>query len=300
MKKVLILSAVLIAITLGSKAQTSSTRGSETATAQPRIMVIPYTKADQDIRTIMESDPVIRIATTAIKEAFDARGFTTVDFAARLKSANTSDIVNKADGAQTDIKTAIIQNSGADMYVEAEIIPTKNPQVGNSVKLVLTAYETSTGNSLANKVGDSGTWRSEDYAKMATGAMNSIADDFMTVLQDKFTDIVENGRSIQIEFALNANSDMDMYSEVGTDGYALSDVIEMWLGENAYKSSYHIQGVSDKKMIIDEVKIPLRDQNTGSNYTTTRFAAEVSKMLRGLNLEADRFVQNQKIIFTIK
>lgn len=291
----------LIAIAIAATAQQpSATRGSQNTTVQPRIMVIPFTKSDQDIRTILEDDADLRVAMTQVKEYFDARGFTTVDFSARLKSANTSNVVTTADGAKADIKTNIIQNSGADMYVETEVVKTKDASNGNSVKLILTAYETSTGNSLANKVGDSGTWMSSDYAKMTTAAMAKIGADFMTVLQDKFTDIINNGRSLQLEFAINESSDLDMYAEVGADKYALSDAIEMWLADNAYNGYYHIQGVTDKRMIIDEVKIPLRDLNTNNNYTTTRFAAEISRMLKGLNLEADRFVQNQKIIFTIK
>lgn len=269
-------------------------------TIQPRIMVVPAVKQGQDIRTVVDSDPNIRIVLTQIKDYFDARGFTTVDFLARLRSASTSAVVTDAQGAQSDILTEIIQNSGADMYVETEIVSTKSAQNGNSVKLILTVYEVSTGNSLANKVGDSGSYMTDDYAKLAMAAMNKVGDDFMTVLQDKFTDIVNNGRSLQLEFAIDQNSDMDMYSEVGSDGSALSDVIEQWLSDNAFQGYYHIQGVSDKRMIVDEVKIPLRDQVTGNNYTPTRFAAEVMKMLKGLNLDASRMSQNQKLIFTIK
>lgn len=298
MKKTL--SILLAVITCGfSFAQQASTRGSGTATIQPRIMVIPYTKQGDDIRTILEQNPNLRIVMNSVKENFDSRGFTTVDFTARLKSANTSSAVTTADGAAKDIKSEIIAGSGADMYIEVEIIETKGTG-GKSVNLILSAYEASTGNSLANKSAESGMWETDDIAKLAKFAISKIGDDFMTVLQDKFTDIVENGRSLQIEFAINENSAMDMYSEVGSDGLPLSDVIEEWMANNAFNGYYNIQGVSDKSMIFDVVKIPLRDQNSGANYTPTRFAAQVSRMLKGLNLEAERFSQNQKLIFTIK
>lgn len=298
MKKLFLVILCLISVVGGVFAQ-SSTRGSGNATVQPRIMVIPYTKQGDDIRTILENDPDARVIITSVKDHFDQRGFTTVDFVSRLKSANTSSVVTTADGAIKDVKSDIIAASGADMYVEVEIIKNKDSQ-GNSVKLILTAYEASTGNSLANKTADSGSWDTSDFSKLATLAMGKIGDDFMTVLQDKFTDIVENGRSLQLEFAINENSDMEMFNEVGTDGMTLSDVIEQWIGSNAFNGYYNLQGVSDKSMIFDVVKIPLRDLNTGSNYSPNRFAAEVSKMLKGLNLEATRFTQNQKIIFTIK
>ena len=300
MKKIISILTIVIAMAIPSKAQQSASRGSGNTTIQPRIMVIPFTKEGQDLRTIIEDDAEIRIILTTVKDYFDERGFTTVDFAARLKAMNTSSMLTTADGASKDIKAQIIASSGADMYVEVEIIKHKDDNAGNSVKIILTAYETSTGNSLANKVGDSGAWKTEDYSKIAKAAMNKIGDDFMVVMQDKFTDIVENGRSIQIEFAIADGSSIDMYTEVGIDGYALSDAIEMWLADNAYNGYYHIQGVSDKTLIVDEVKIPLKDQRNGANYTVTRFGAEVNKLMRSLNLSVKRTVQNQKLIFVIE
>ena len=64
-------------------AQNSATNsGGQVQTVQPKIMVIPYTKEGEDIRTILEADVNKRIAITKIKESFDSRGFTTVDFVA--------------------------------------------------------------------------------------------------------------------------------------------------------------------------------------------------------------------------
>lgn len=49
----------------------------------------------------------------------------------------------------------IIQQSGADVYVEAEINLLESPS-GNAMKVILSGYETSTANSLANAVCESG------------------------------------------------------------------------------------------------------------------------------------------------
>ena len=64
----------------------------DVVTVQPKIMVIPYTKEGEDIRTILEQDVNKRITLAKIREAFDSRGFTTVDFTARLKAASQSAI----------------------------------------------------------------------------------------------------------------------------------------------------------------------------------------------------------------
>ena len=58
----------------------------QSATVQPKIMVIPYTKQGEDIAQIIENDINKRIVLAKIREAFDSRGFTTVDFNAKLKS----------------------------------------------------------------------------------------------------------------------------------------------------------------------------------------------------------------------
>ena len=120
----------------------------EAVTVQPRIMVVPFVKQGEDIRTVLENDVNKRIVMAKIREAFDSRGFTTVDFLARLKSlSNTSGLTMDN---QSDLKSMIIQQSGADVYVDAEMNVVLS-STGNSVKVIVTAYDISTGNSLSNR-----------------------------------------------------------------------------------------------------------------------------------------------------
>ena len=126
---------------------------------QPKIMVIPYTKEGEDIRTVLENDSNKRIALSKIKEAFDERGVSTIDFVARLKAANTADVMNMNN--QADVKSAIINMSGADIYVEAEIVcqqsyVARQTKPETRVKINVTAYDIATGASLANKIGECG------------------------------------------------------------------------------------------------------------------------------------------------
>ncbi|HUN14475.1 MULTISPECIES: DUF6175 family protein [unclassified Alistipes] len=266
-------------------------------TVQPKIMVIPYTKEGEDIRTILEADVNKRIALTKIKEAFDSRGFTTVDFTAKLKAAGDNAIFT-ADN-QTDLKSQIIQMSGADVYVEAETDVLLS-STGNSVKMLVTAYEISTGNSLANKVGESGKFYTDDISKLASKAIESCAEDFLNVMQNKFTDIVENGKSIIINFGFAEASVHTMSSEVGTQGLQLSDELELWMEEHAYKNNYHIQGTTDRLMIFDDVRIPLKDPVTGNNYNTNKFALEIFKFMRSLGLKIARDIKGNTIYITIQ
>ena len=236
----------------------------EVATVQPKIMVIPFVKQGEDIRTVLEDDVNKRIVMAKIREAFDSRGFTTVDFLARLKSLSTAS--GLALDSQQDLKSMIIQQSGADVYVDAEMNVLLSSS-GNSVKVIVTAYEVSTGNSLSNKVGDSGKFYTDDIGRLASRAIESCADEFLNTMQMKFDDIVQNGRSINVTIGFDQASAMSMSSEMGGKGLTLADEIELWMSENAYKNNYHIQGTTDKQMIFDDVRIPLKDKN-GNNYNT--------------------------------
>lgn len=274
----------------------ASANAQQTVTVQPKIMVVPFVKEGEDIRNVLENDVNKRIVLTKIKEAFDSRGFTTVDFLGRLKA------LSKANGLamdnQSDLKTMIIQQSGADIYVDAEIDVVLSGS-GNGVKVIMTAYDTSTGNSLANKVGDSGKFYTDDIGRLASKAVEGQADAFLNVMQTKFNDIVANGRSINVTIGFAQTSQYSMSSEVGANGFALSDEIEMWMSENAYKGNYHIQGTTEKQMIFDDVRIPLKDDN-GNNYNINKFGLKFMMFARKMGLQIGRDISNNTLIITIK
>lgn len=267
------------------------------AQVQPKIMVVPFTKEGEDIRKMLENDGNLRIALTKVKEGFDARGATTVDFIAKLKSAMSDAAMS--DGNQTDFKTMLIGMSGADIYVDTDLQFVKSSS-GNSVKIVLTAYEISTGNSLSNKVGESRQVYTEDVAKLASMAIEGVIDDFLSVMQTKFNDIVENGASIKVNIGFGADSEYSMASEIGDQGLTLGDELQLWFEENAYKGNYHIQGTTDKQMILDDVKIPLKDPKNGSAYNSQKFGLEMFKFFRSLGLAIKRDVKGNTLIITIQ
>lgn len=266
-------------------------------TVQPKIMVIPYTKEGEDLRTVLEDDVNKRITLAKIREAFDDRGVTTVDFTARLKAISQNEVFTSDN--QTDLKSQLIEMSGADIYVEAEMNVLLSSS-GNSVKVIVTAYDVSTGASLANKVGDSGKFYTDDIGKLASKSIGSCAEEFLNTIQTKFSDIVENGRSVIINFGFDQNSSYSMSSEIGGQGLQLSDELEMWMEEHAYKNNYHIQGTTDKQMIFDDVRIPLKDPKNGNNYNTNKFALEIFKFMRKLGLQVQRDIKGTTIYITIK
>ena len=267
---------------------------------QPKIMVIPYTKEGEDIRNVLEADENKRIVLTKIKEAFDERGVSTIDFVAKLKAMESGKVFNIEN--KQDAKSLIIDMSGADIYVEAEIICLQGNSSGKTdsrVKIVVTAYEAATGTSLANKVGESGTFYTQYIGKLGMKAISSCADDFLRVVQSKFSDITENGRSLMLQIGFDEDPQYTMESEVGSQGLQLQDEIELWIEEHSFNGNYHLQGVSPNKMVFDDVKLPLTDEE-GRNYSTSKFGMEMLKFFRSLNLQVSRSNRGNTLYVTIK
>lgn len=292
MKKVhylFIFQLILSAITLPVQVK------SEQVNVQPKIMVVPFVKEGEDIRTALEDDADKRIVLTKVKEAFDSRGFTTVDFLGKLKAVSVQ--TGMSDEHQSDLKSMIIASSGADIYVDTEMIINRSGS-GNAVKVIITAYDISTGGSLSNKVGDSGKFYTEDFGRLGSKAIEGCVDDFLNVMQTKFNDMVQNGKSLNMTIGFEEGSQYNMNSEIGDEMLTIADLIEMWLEENAYQGNFHIQGSTATKMIIDDVRIPLKDSK-GNNFTVAAFGREFAKFARKYGLKITRNLVNNSLIITI-
>ncbi|MVM32721.1 hypothetical protein GO755_21955 [Spirosoma sp. HMF4905] len=266
---------------------------------RPTIMVFPFFKEGEDIRKLVESDVNNRVVITKVKEAFDSRGYSTVDFLSKVRNLQTNDALTS--DKQTDVKTAIIQSSNTDICVEVEYDFEKGSS-GNRLKVILTAYESSASASLANKIGFSRRMYSEDVSKLASDAVETVVADFLNVMQEKFNDIVENGKYMALEFNLNSDSGVNMSSEAGKDNLPLSDVLEEWVGNNS--KSYHIQGVTDAKVLFDVVRVPRMDAQ-GKSLTSTRYGLEILKFCNSLavgskKLKVERLIKGNTIYVSFK
>lgn len=264
------------------------------ATVQPKIMVMPYVTEGNDIRQVIETDPNIRLVLSKIREAFDKRGFTTIDFEIKLKSQSSNNALS--NNAQTNLSAMVIQGSGADIYVETEYIYTPSAN-GNSVKVLMKACDVSTGGSLANKDAFSGQFYTEDIGRLAGAAVEKVADDFLNVIQTKFDDIVKNGRSIILDIKVDEAASLTLHQEV--NGEELVDQIEYWVAESSYKNNYHIQGGTELEMIFDDIRIPLKDAN-GRNYNISQFDREIRQFFRKLGIQVSHVTKNNTLVITIK
>jgi len=266
------------------------------STIQPTIMVIPFAKEEQQLRTVLENDGPLRIAVTKVKEGFDNRGFSTTDFRAKLNQLN-NDRVMEMENAMS-LKQEVIELSGADIYVEVEVQKTRSPS-GNSATVVMTAYDAFSSLSLANKVATSPKFYTDDYNKLTEKALGNTVEEFLNTIQLKFDDIVKNGRTITMNVTFAEASEWDMDAEVGTEGDLLSDAIEDWLTDNSLQGNYHLQGVTATKLLVDAIKVPMQDEK-GRSFRTSRYAGLFRNYLSSLGLQATRDVQGNRIFITIQ
>ncbi|MDR0657828.1 MAG: DUF6175 family protein [Mediterranea sp.] len=274
MKKYLLLLFVVSCFAGATKAQ--NTRGTENGVKQPDIIVVPFTKEGDDIRKVIEDNPMVSLAISKVKEAFNDRGFITRDFIALLKSLKTTDVLTH--GSQSDAKSKVVQNSKADIEVSTKIFVINHPEGASEVSLELQAAEVHTGSSLANVSYLSGKYITGDTIRLANRALGMIKDNFFDQLQNAFDQIVENGREITIQIVLGENCELDVYSEVGNNGNDLQIEMEDWLAANAYKGVYSVN--SSDKILDISMQVPLFDQSTGNPYSPSRLRGTLQRFLK--------------------
>ena len=273
----------------------AGTQSDESTRAMAKIMVVPYNKQNEDIRTVLDENPYIRTAVSKVKEAFDQRGWSTVDFVANLKAAQANSAFTS--DRQSNFKSDLLTTSGADFYVQVDVQITTDAGGTNTV-LNVTAFETHTGASFSNKTGTS-KFASSDYEKLISKAFEQIQEEFLNTLMVKTDEIREIGRATMVEFNLDENTTIDFDSEIGSGEY-LNELIEDWIATNAYKGRANLTGILENKMVFDEVRIPLYDQETNKPYNLNRFATEIIKYLRSKEIQASRNIHGQKLYITIK
>jgi hypothetical protein len=263
---------------------------------QPSIMVIPFSPEGIDLRTAYEQNELVRVAITKVKEAFDQRGVNTIDLRARLKqTANTAALQEEQ---KSDIKDEVISNSGADIYVEVEANPNYSAS-GNSITLIMTAYDAFSGESYANKVGTSPKFYTTNFEKLLEKIAATEIPSLLNTIQEKFTDIIENGRTMTVKIGIQEGSKLKMDSEVDKEGNYLSDILEDYIIKSSYKGKYRVQGSSANQLTFDMVKVPVKDE-MGNPFRVSKYAAELRRFLRSKEIQSTQTLQGNNLVFTLQ
>ncbi len=287
------LTSLFFCCVLTSNAQT---KVEEKQNNQPTIMVIPFTSEGINLRDAFENNSLVRVGITKVKEAFDQRGVNTIDLRAKIKQAENS-LALQSD-QKSSIKDEVINNSGADIYVEVECKPNYSSS-GNSVTLIMTAYDTFSAESFANKVANSPKFYTTNFDKLVEKLAETEVPNLLNTIQQKFDDIRQNGRTITVRVGILEGSKLKMSKEIDKDGNLLSDAIEDFIQEKSFKNKYHVQGSTDAQINFDIVKVPLKDTE-GNPFRISRFAADFRKFLKTKDLQCSQVINGNSIIFSIK
>jgi hypothetical protein len=294
MKKIFSLLMLALAFTTTNFGQDAATPTSTSATVQPTIMAIPFAREGQSLRSNYERNELVRIAITKVKDGFDQRGVNTIDFRAKLKQVSNNEVLT--EDQQSSMKDDLISLSGADIYVEIEA-NTNRSNTGNSVTVIMTAYDAVSGESLANKVSTSPKFYTDNYEKLVEKAVEAEIENLLNTIQEKFNDIRENGRTVVLTVGVDVDADFDLDEET-EEGDLLSEAIEDWVADNSYKGYYHMQGSTETKIIFDIVKIPLKDDR-GRSYRVSKLAAKLRNHLKKQGFAASRTIQGNNIVMTL-
>jgi len=269
---------------------------------QPKIMVIPRVGEGQDMKALYDTSMLVQIGIAKVNEAFQKKGANLIGFDQVFKQFKQNSMINKSSGNQEDFKSQVLATSSADIYVEAKIdVVRHTARNANSVTVILEGYQTGTGNMLGSKTGRSRMNQTEDIGLLTQQAMDSLTTPFLELMQFKFNDIYENGQSVYVEFSLGSGAQHDFDSEIGPQKKLLSELIDEWFQGHAYKSVYNNQGVVSNKMIISDVRIPLKNPaNPKANYSGQNLYTDILKYFRSINIPIKREIgTNNKILITI-
>jgi Family of unknown function (DUF6175) len=275
-KRVFIIFTALFFTAISAQAQSASS-------TKPRIIVIPLTKKGEDPRAVYEGNTGQRVATAKIQEAMLNKGAYIIDFLATVKAAETEQLFNS--GAESDIKTMILDYSGADIFVEIDLIPTKKGAYGTSMTMIFKCYDAFTQELMGSTTMDGEPTQTSDTTLMVNAGLkradNKITE-FLNLINAKFGEVRENGRNIKVVVVLETQ-DYDFDAQVTPGGETLGTILENWMAEEKNALSYDDVRIVAKKMNFPGVRIPMVNDK-GRKLKPSMFATSFTNYCKTLAL----------------
>lgn len=247
----------------------------------PVIVVLPETNdaanSFEDLRSLVDNNPGYKTAVNKLSEMFSSNGYTTRDFRTALENSKTDDLLR--DGAQTDVKTMIVQQLPGDIVVKIDVTM-KQKGATYGANIGLRAVERQTEAVLASETFTSGFYHQSDPTIIVDKCLETVSADFFTKLGDAFTQMATKGRSMNLDFNLSATvADWDFDSESPADGSEFRDELEEWIRANSFKGVYDMSLTTDK-YIKATLNIPLWDNEKNRSYRITNFTSALKRFLK--------------------
>lgn len=276
-----------------------------TASLNPTIVVIPGLPPGEDdsfqgLKTYMENNPAVRHAVNAVSSQFSSHGYKTRDFLTMLSNSKTDDLFQ--EGMQTDAATMVIQQLPGDIVVRVFVDVVQD---GNKAQCAVTidAVEAQTAGKLCSSTFSSGQYMTTDAILLTDNALKKMEKPFFNRLRDAFSDMVDKGREVNMEFLLGETvSDWNFDLETPATETGFKEALEEWLRDRSHKGRYDMSRSTDK-FIAASVNIPLWDAERNRSYTLGDFNSELRNFMKrhlGDAYESRISAMGQKLIITIE
>ncbi|MCC8113064.1 MAG: DUF6175 family protein [Bacteroidales bacterium] len=247
----------------------------------PTIVVVPYIKGKENdfaaMKALIDRSDFTRQLLNAVSAEFSKQGYKTRDFVSILQNYNTSQLLMSS--AQTDLDTKVVQALPGDILVTVDgSINIANGTKG-SCTLSLTAIEKQTNGNLGGASFSSGQYTVTDSLALAKNALKNVKKDFFTSLSNNFSQVVQEGREVYLEFALSSNLDdwdFDQKSPSGSDQF--KSALQQWLRSNAQRGVQRLE-THTSKYILASINVPLWNANADQAYTLYEFSSDLQKFL---------------------
>lgn len=270
----------------------------EVSVAKMSVMVMPRVGEGETPRKVWDSKPDDRIAVAKVKEFFQGRGFQTVDFETKLKSAEETKVLTLENAS--DHRLEIMRYSGAEIVVEVDMTWTEENGLYHAT-IVLKASESGGGLDMGTTTEPSNISRLADKSLHAMSAVENQADKFLNQMQANFTRLDAEGRPVTVNVTFSQGSAYNADSEVpAKDDDPISDVVIDWMRDNAYKHSVQNPNSGPAGIDFPEVRIPLRNMDTCQGYLTNDFAKAFRNYMKSINIPVKTVIRGNKIVATVQ
>ncbi len=251
------------------------------AAINPVIVVVPEMNSGdggfEAMRDLVDRNPACKTGVNKLSELFTDNGYKTRDFRTALENSKTDDLLR--DGAQTDVRTMIVQQMPGDIVVKIDI---DLKQRGNTygANVGIRAVERQTEALLAAEAFTSGFYHVSDPVVLVDHALETVGADFFAKLGDAFAAMAKNGRSMNLDFNISQTvSDWDFDTESPADGSDFKYELEEWLRANSFQGIYDMS-LSTDKYIKATLNIPLWDSEKNRSYRITNFTGALKRFLK--------------------
>jgi len=288
--KMLVMSA-LMSLILSLQAQRAT---------QPSIMVIPNdgwciekgytveftdafsgtTREVPDYRKAVNDQELIAVI-AKINEMFSERGFPLVNMQSALQKIESDraveDIINNRSGAGVGQSPLDQLNAtaGADINLVVTWIVNKvGPK--KSVTFTLQALDAYTSKQVGGASGTGPQMMSTELPVMLQEAVLSHVDNLQAQMSSHFDDLRTNGREVRVRIMVWNDAPVYLDDECGGTEYI--DLISDWMFDNTVNGAFSEGDVTETRMELDFVRIPLYDDR-GRPINTRRFGRQLSRYL---------------------